>query len=49
MHKLRNLLRQITDEVAEFDGKIVREVEGHSKDGGGEKAGAIGLGIDLTD
>lgn len=48
VNKLRNLLRQATDEVAEFDGKIVRKPEGQGKEAGGEKAPAIGLGIDLT-
>ena len=40
--QLRNLFRQVADEVAEFDDKIPRKLEGQDKEGGVEKATAIG-------
>ena len=40
--QLRKLFRQVADEVAEFDDKKPRKLEGQGKEGGGEKATAIG-------
>ena len=40
--QLRNLFRQVADEVAEFDDKMAEKLEGQSKESGGEKATAIG-------
>ena len=40
--QLRKLFRQVEDEVAEFGNKIARKLEGQGKEGGGEKATAIG-------